>query len=215
MRHTLNIVKGLLPASHLKFCSDIMINDGSRASKRKLDLTISRVSVIFGNMKNIVIVGFMGTGKTVVAKILARKLGREFLELDAVIEKNEGMSIRDIFEKKGEPYFRKLEKDVVKKASARESLVISAGGGAIIDEENLNNLRKNSIIICLEASSDVILKRTKGNVCRPLLNVPDPKKRIEELLRERAPYYKKADRSVNTDNFTPDQVAEKIFSLVA
>lgn len=129
----------------------------------------------------------MGTGKTVVAKKLAEKLGREFLELDAIIEKQEGMSIKEIFEKKGEPHFRELEKEVVKEASQKQGLVISAGGGAIIDEENFKTLKPNSIIICLQASPDTIMQRTKGNVCRPLLNVPDPKKKIQDLLKERAP----------------------------
>ncbi|MFC1621531.1 shikimate kinase, partial [Candidatus Omnitrophota bacterium] len=134
-------------------------------------------------MKNIVLVGFMGTGKTVVAKLLAQKLKREFLELDAIIEEREDMSIKDIFEKKGEPYFRKIEKEVVKEASQKQDIVISAGGGAIIDEENFKALKPNSIIICLQASPDTIMQRTKGNVCRPLLNVPDPKKKIEDLLK--------------------------------
>ena len=110
-------------------------------------------------MKNIVLVGFMGTGKTVVAKRLAERLKREFLELDAVIEKKEGMSIKDIFEKKGEPYFRKLEKAVVKEAAQKQGLVISAGGGAIIDEENFKTLKPNSIIICLQALPDTIIQR--------------------------------------------------------
>ncbi len=166
-------------------------------------------------MKNIVLVGFMGTGKTVVARRLAEKLGREFLELDAIIEKREGMSIKEIFEKKGEPYFRKLEKEVVKASSQKQGLVISAGGGAIIDEENFNTLKPNSIIICLQASPDTIMQRTKGNVCRPLLNVPDPKKRIQELLAQRAPYYKKADHCVSTDNLTIDQVVDNVSKLLA
>lgn len=166
-------------------------------------------------MKNIVLVGFMGTGKTVVAKLLAEKLGREFLELDAIIEKREGVSIKEIFRQKGEAYFRKVEKDVVKEAAKKDGLVISAGGGAITDDENFRNLKKNSVIVCLEASPDVILKRTKGNTCRPLLNVEDPKKEIEGLLRKRAPYYKRADHSVNTDNMTPEEVAEAIKRLTS
>lgn len=166
-------------------------------------------------MKNIMIVGFMGTGKTVVAKKLAEKLGREFLELDAIIVEREGMSIKDIFEKKGESYFRKVEKQVVREVSEKQGLVISAGGGAIIDEENFKNIKKNSIIICLEASPDTILKRTKGKVCRPLLNVPDPKKEIEKLLQKRTPYYKKADHSVSTDNLSIEQVVEKTARLIA
>ena len=164
-------------------------------------------------MRNIVVVGFMGTGKSAVGRLLADKLNREFLELDDIIEKREGISIKEIFEKKGEPYFRDIEKEAVKEASQKQGLVISAGGGAIIDEENFANLKKSSIIVCLEASPDVILKRTKGNTCRPLLNVPDPKKKIEELLQKRAPYYKKTDLSINTDTLTIEEVVEKISHL--
>ncbi len=160
-----------------------------------------------------VLVGFMGTGKTAVARTLAEKLGREFVELDSVIEKKEGISIKEIFETKGESCFRRLEKEAVKEISKRQGIIISAGGGAIIDEENFKNLKKNGVIICLEASPDTILKRTKGNTSRPLLNVPDPKKKIEELLSQRAPYYKKSDHCINTDNLTIDQVVDKIAKL--
>ena len=166
-------------------------------------------------MKNIVVVGFMGTGKSVVAKTLAEKLGREFLELDAIVEKREGLSIKEIFKNKGEVYFRELERDAVKEAIKKDGQIISAGGGAIIDEENLKALKKNGIIICLEASPDVILKRTKGNTCRPLLNVPDPKERIEELLEKRAAYYKKADHRINTDDLSVEGVVQKIQDIIS
>ncbi|MFC1624064.1 shikimate kinase [Candidatus Omnitrophota bacterium] len=165
-------------------------------------------------MRNIVLVGFMGTGKTAAGKKLAGRLNREFLELDEIIEDRVGLSIREIFEKKGEPYFRRVEKDIVREASDREGIVISAGGGAVIDEENFKNLKKNSVIICLGASPDVILERTKNLATRPLLNVPDPKKKIESLLKERAPYYKKADFCINTDNLSIEEVAERIQGLI-
>ncbi|MDP2921738.1 MAG: shikimate kinase [Candidatus Omnitrophota bacterium] len=165
-------------------------------------------------MNNIILVGFMGTGKSVVGKLLAKKLKKDFLELDEAIEAREKMSIKDIFEKKGEPHFRSVEKEVVKEASLRKNTVISAGGGAIIDEENFKNLKSSGIIICLKASPDTILKRTKNIKTRPLLNVPDPKKQIGELLKKREPYYNKADFSVNTNNLTIDQVAEEIIKIL-
>ena len=165
-------------------------------------------------MTNIVLVGFMGTGKTSVGRLLSQKLSREFLELDAIIEKKEGVLIKEIFDKKGEPYFRKLEKDAVIDAMEKKGVVISAGGGAIIDEENFENFKKNSMIICLEASPDVILERTKGVTCRPLLNVPEPAKKIEELLRTREPYYKKADFCINTDGLSLEQIVDKIVELM-
>lgn len=165
-------------------------------------------------MQRIVLVGFMGTGKTVVGKQLAERLGRDFLELDEMIEKKEGCSIREIFERRGESYFRAAEKEVVKEAVRKKYVVISAGGGAIIDEENFENLKKDGFIICLKASPDIILERTKGLKSRPLLNVPDPKKKIRGLLKKRGPYYKKADFCINTDNLTVEQVAEKIITLL-
>ncbi|MFH1479336.1 MAG: shikimate kinase [Candidatus Omnitrophota bacterium] len=165
-------------------------------------------------MRNIVLVGFMGTGKTVVGKALANHLGREFLELDEIIEKKEGTSIKEIFEKKGEPYFRKLEKDVIKEISVKNGVVVSAGGGAIVDEENLTNLKRYGTLICLEASPDTILSRIGSSGSRPLLNVPDPKNKIEELLKKRKAFYKKSDFLIMTDNLTVDKVVEEIKKLV-
>ncbi|MFH1854473.1 MAG: shikimate kinase [Candidatus Omnitrophota bacterium] len=164
--------------------------------------------------RNIVLVGFMGTGKTAVGMALASRLGREFIELDEIIEKKEGASIREIFEKKGEPYFRKVEKQVVSDAAEKKGIVISAGGGAIINKENLKNFKKNGLVVCLEASPEVIVKRTKGLAVRPLLNVPDPRKKIEELLQKRAPYYKKADLCVNTNVLSIEEVVDKIIALI-
>jgi len=181
-------------------------------------LTIIWLSVIVykkeADMKNIILVGFMGTGKSVVGKLLAKKLNRDFLETDDMIEAKEKMPIRDIFEKKLEPYFRAVEKEAIKEAAKRENAVISAGGGAIIDENNFNSLKNSGIIICLKASPETILERTKDLKTRPLLNVPDPKKRIEDLLAKREPCYSKADYAVDTDNLSVDDVVLKIITLV-
>ena len=165
-------------------------------------------------MNNIILVGFMGTGKSVVGKLLAKKLHIDFVELDKMIETREKMPIKDIFEKKGELYFRQVEKEVVKEAGLRKNIVISAGGGSIVDEDNFKNLKNSGTIICLKASPETIIKRTKDLKTRPLLNVPDPKKQIEELLKKREAYYNKADFSVNTDNLTVEQAVEKIAALI-
>jgi len=175
-------------------------------------LTIMRLSVILNFMNNIILVGFMGTGKSVVGKLLAKKLNRDFVELDDRIEAKKKMPIKDIFEKKGEPYFRQAERDVVKEASLLRDAVISAGGGAIVDKENFKNLKNSGAIICLKASPKTILKRTKGLKTRPLLNVSSPMERIEELLQKRKPYYSKADFSLDTDNSSPDEVASQIIA---
>ncbi len=178
-------------------------------------MTIMRLSVILNFMNNIILVGFMGTGKSVVGKKLAAKLDRDFVELDDMIEAREKMSIKDIFEKKGEPYFRLVEKEVVKEASQRKNIVISAGGGAIVDEENFKNLKNSGTMICLKAFPETILKRTKNLKTRPLLNVPDPKKKIEELLKKRKPYYNKADFSIDTDSLSILDIVLKIMTAVS
>lgn len=174
-----------------------------------------RLSVILNFMNNIILVGFMGTGKSVVGKKLAAKLNRDFVELDDIVETREKMPIKDIFEKKGELYFRLVEKKIVKEASQLKNKVISAGGGAIVDEENFKNLKNSGTIICLKASPETILKRTKGLKTRPLLNVHDTKKQIEELLKKRETYYNKADFSIETDNISIDEIVLKIIAFIA
>ncbi|MDD5072907.1 MAG: shikimate kinase [Candidatus Omnitrophica bacterium] len=165
-------------------------------------------------MKNIILVGFMGAGKTAVGKTLARLLKRKFVDLDEKIEEREGMPISEIFTKKGEQYFRKAEREVVKKASLFTGLVTATGGGAVIDKENVVNLRSNGILFYLDASPTKILERTKGHTHRPLLNVSDPEEKISELLAKRAEFYAQADHRIDTNNLSVDEVAEKIISLL-
>lgn len=165
-------------------------------------------------MKNIILVGFMGTGKTVVARALAKRLKMKFVDMDDVIAEREGMEINDIFAKKGEPYFRRAEKEVAAEISKQSDLVIAAGGGAVIDEENVRNLKSNGVMVCLTASADKILERTKGYVHRPLLNVPDPKAKISELLAKRASCYARADHQIDTTDLTVNEVVKKIMELL-
>ena len=161
-------------------------------------------------MKNIILAGFMGTGKTAVGKALAKRLGMKFVDMDDAIEEREGMKISDIFEKKGEPYFRRAEKIVAKELSSQSGLVIAAGGGAVIDEENVRNFKSGGAILCLTATPDRIFERTKGHIHRPLLNVSDPKEKIAELLAKRAEYYARADYRIDTTDLTVDGVVDKI-----
>ncbi|MBM3249213.1 MAG: shikimate kinase, partial [Candidatus Omnitrophica bacterium] len=133
--------------------------------------------------KNIALVGFMGAGKTVVGKALARHLGMIFVDSDETIVERERRSINDIFAKDGEPYFRKVEKEVIKEISQRDGLVIACGGGAVLDKDNMLNLQRNGVVIYLQTSADVIFERTKNYDHRPLLNVENPKKQIEDILK--------------------------------
>ena len=163
-------------------------------------------------MKNIALVGFMGTGKSTIAALLAKELQVNYVDVDERIEEKEGMSIADIFSQKGESYFRKAEKDVVAEISLDANQVIACGGGVVLDGENVKNLKKNGFIICLEARPDVILNRTENYKHRPLLNVEDPKIKIAELLKKRRPYYANSDYSVDTSELSIQEVAIEILN---
>ena len=165
-------------------------------------------------MRNIILVGFMGTGKTAVARALSEKLGMRYVSTDHLIEEKEKTSISDIFSKKGENYFRKAEKDVIKDVSLMENVVVDAGGGVVIDPENVEYLKKKGIIVCLGASPEVILERTKKYTHRPLLNVADPLKKIKELLTSRKPFYERADYHIHSSKMTLEEVADEIIRRV-
>lgn len=161
-------------------------------------------------MKNIALVGFMGTGKTAVARRIAKELCMNYRSTDEIIETREKRPIRDIFAEEGEPYFRKIEKEVVKEVSSMDNAVIATGGGVVLDNENMDNLKKNGIVICFTASAEEILKRTKTYANRPLLNVPDPLRKIKEMLKIRAPYYKKADYEIETSGKKLEEVVDEV-----
>lgn len=164
-------------------------------------------------MKNIIIVGFMGTGKTTIATRLAARLKMDYLSTDDLIEKREKRTINEIFTKDGEDRFRDIESEIVREVSGMENAVIDAGGGAVLREENMVNFKSNGIVICLTADEEVVMERTKKYKHRPLLNVEDPKQRIRSLLAKRAPYYAKADHCIDTGKLTVKQVVEEIVEI--
>ena len=165
-------------------------------------------------MKNIVLIGFMGTGKTTIAIKLANALNMSYVSTDDLIEKREKRTINEIFTKEGEDYFRDVESDIIREVSSRENLVIDAGGGVVIKEENLSNLKSSGVVICLTADEETIMERTKKYKHRPLLNVEDPKQKIRALLAKRAPLYAKADHCIDTGKLTVRQVVDEIVKIM-
>jgi shikimate kinase len=160
--------------------------------------------------RNVVLIGFMGTGKTSVGKILARRLGRPVVDIDSRIEQTQKRKISDIFEKDGEAFFRKIEKETIVSVAKEEGLVITTGGGAALDPDNLLALREHGILVSLLASPETIFSRVKHSRHRPLLRTHAVFLEIQKLLEKRAPLYEKADMCFHTDGKTPLQVAELI-----
>ena len=162
-------------------------------------------------MSNIVLVGFMGTGKSAVGKMLARRLSRPFLDLDRQIEKETGRSVQQLFAQEGEAAFRAREAKIVQAAAALKEHVIATGGGVMCDEKNVQALKGSGVLVCLAASADAILERTAATLpARPLLAGADPKQKIEELLKLRSSYYAQAEFTIDTTNRTLQEVTEEI-----
>jgi len=161
---------------------------------------------------NVALIGFMGTGKTVVGKALAKKLNLKFVELDSLIEQKAGKTIPEIFQQDGEIAFRQLEIEITKEVSQGENTVIACGGGIVLNQINIDRLRQKSRIIYLTASPAVILKRVLNDEWeRPLLKVANPAPTIQELLRFRKPFYERAaDIKINTSKLSVDAASEQI-----
>lgn len=139
------------------------------------------------NMKdNIALIGFMGSGKTTIGKLLAKTMEMKFVDIDKIIEATEKKSINDIFKEKGQIYFRDLEREIILQESSRNNCVIATGGGSILDNENVKSLQETSFIVFLDASIECLYLRLKDNTTRPILNDAEDKKQlIEELLEKR------------------------------
>lgn len=160
---------------------------------------------------NVVLVGFMGVGKSSVGSSLAQHLGRDFLDLDDEIEQELGMSIADFFEQEGEKAFRAKETALIKKLASLNNLVFSVGGGAVLNPQNVIELKKKGRLILLTAESNTIYNRLKDDTTRPVLGVPVTKFKIEELLEKRNIVYEQvAQAIVSTDGLSLDGVIDRI-----
>lgn len=164
--------------------------------------------------KNIALIGFMAVGKSAIGRTLAKKLRRRFVDLDRVIERAEGSKVREIFEHKGEAYFRQLEKQALVDVLEENNQVIATGGGVILDDQNLQILREKALLIGLSAEMDVLLARAGDATKRPLLQGSNRREKIEDLLRQRAARYAQAHVTIDTSNLTVDQVVKKIMGML-
>ena len=159
------------------------------------------------NSRNIVITGFMGTGKSTVAPLVAEQLGRTFIETDAEIVQRTGMSIPEIFAEQGEPAFRQMEHDLCVHLAEQRELVIATGGGMLINESNRQLMLDSALVICLIAPPDVIEQRLSGDNGRPLAG------KWRELLQARQAAYSAIPHQIDTIDKTPEQIVQEVITL--
>ncbi|MFA6174395.1 MAG: shikimate kinase [Kiritimatiellales bacterium] len=164
--------------------------------------------------QNIILIGFMGTGKTVTGRVLAERTGMELVDMDSLIEKRQGKTIPEIFAADGEPAFRAMERELVKELSKCRGLIISTGGGIVLNPDNIADFEKSGLTVCLLASPETVFQRLEKDTTRPLLS-GDKKGQIEALLTRRKPLYDTIAHVVNTDGLTAEQTADRILELYA
>ena len=156
----------------------------------------------------------MGTGKSAVGRTLATHLGYRLLDTDLLIEQEAGMSIAQIFAKKGEAHFRELEKHTIARACLEKGVVIATGGGAMANAVNAERLKASGVVICLTASPEVIRQRIQGNSERPLLQGDEPLGKIRALLAARAEAYAQADITVDTSALNVKEAVEAVLAAL-
>jgi shikimate kinase len=162
-------------------------------------------------MKNLVLIGFMGSGKSSIGRRVAARLNRDFVDIDVVIEQREQRRISEIFEMAGEHYFRRIEAEVVKELAARtDGCVIATGGGVVLNADNLHALRHNGVLIVLWVDPDTAHQRTAHKLHLPLLKAPDRHARVKELFAKREALYRAAGAAVDTRGKLLDQVVEEV-----
>jgi shikimate kinase len=164
-------------------------------------------------MLNLVLIGYMGTGKSTVGKKLARRLGLKFVDSDHEVERVTGLTINEIFKKYKEVRFRSEEKAALRRLTANSGQVISTGGGAVVDPENVEMLKHNGFIVCLTAKPEILFERLKRKKDRPLLQTADPLATIRKMLTDRAPFYAKADATVDTSEMDLEAVIAEVTRL--
>ena len=163
--------------------------------------------------KNLILLGMMAVGKTTLGKIVAKKQELKFIDIDANIEKKNSMSIREIFKKKGEKFFRMVEEKEVLKSLEKKNCIIALGGGAFMNKILRENILKNSISIWLNVDIKTLNKRVKWNQKRPLLKEENNQKKLTELYTERKDIYKLANHKITCDELSKENIVKKIITL--
>jgi len=163
--------------------------------------------------KNLVLLGMMAVGKTTLGKIVAKKQELKFIDIDASIEKKNSMTIKEIFKKKGEKFFRMEEENEILKSLEKNNCVIALGGGAFMNKTVRENILKNAISIWLRVDIKILNQRIKWNRKRPLLKEENNQKKITELYAERKDIYKLANHQIACDKLSKKNIAEKIIAL--
>ena len=166
--------------------------------------------------RNIIMTGFMGTGKTTIGSLVATELQREFVDMDTLIEQRESQIISQIFAQQGEAYFRQLEADLCRELAEQEGLVIATGGGALVPEANLRVMEQSGLVICLDCEPAILWQRIGQSEDRPMLVAQDVSRfnRLEELLIQRTPAYERIKHHLDVTHLTPEEAARRISELV-
>jgi shikimate kinase len=170
------------------------------------------------NRGNVFLIGFMGSGKTTIGRLLAQELGWDFIDLDEMIERREGISIENIFDTHGEAYFRRVEMSLLKEIVSKSRTVIALGGGTVTQNATWPLLRRNGVVVYLRCRVDELHRRLQDDNTRPLLRRMPPEQRlqrIEELLVLREPFYRRADFVVDSTSYQrPKDVAETVCAVI-
>lgn len=165
---------------------------------------------------NIMLIGFMGAGKTTVSRELSKMTGRSEIDMDAYIVDREGMAIKDIFDKYGEEYFRKKETESLLEIMEKDELIVSCGGGVVVKDENVKHMKNGGVIVLLTATPQTILERVKNSTDRPILNGNMNIEFITELMNKRKDrYFSVADVVVETDDKSVFDICTEIMDKIS
>jgi shikimate kinase len=162
----------------------------------------------------VVLIGFMGSGKSKVGRLLAQRLGLHHFDTDEMISKDVGAPVAEIIAKQGEAAFREIEKKAIALVGSFDNCVISTGGGVPLDPTNMKNLSLGAELVWLQVSPEMVLKRAGNLKSRPLIDPQDPLNSIRKKLEERQPFYAVAPHRVDTDSMEPAQIVEKILAMI-